>query len=121
VLTHEDGSTTALHPTWSNTKVNCYFDDQPEDDEVPATGLGGTSGPGTFRRLKQKNVDVILKFDHTKQPNRAPKAKAAPKGKAKQPPPPPPPQSRPPPQMRALTDMEDMFTGASSSQAAEQL
>ena len=68
VLEHEDGSTTSLHPQWSKTKVACTFAESPVDFEVPRSGPGGTSGPGTFNQFKNKHIDQWLKFDAQKKP-----------------------------------------------------
>ena len=36
--------------------------------EIPKSGRGGTSGPGTYKYFKFKNVAATLKFDATKKP-----------------------------------------------------
>ena len=64
VLVRDDGSRVALHPNWSNTSVECKFAQQLRSDtSVPRTGLGGTSGRGTFRIFSQKQVDCKMRFD----------------------------------------------------------
>ena len=78
VLEHEDGSTTSLHPQWSKTKVACIFGESPVDFEVPRSGPGGTSGPGTFNQFKNKHIDQWLKFDAQKKPPTECKSKAKP-------------------------------------------
>ena len=69
IVVRDDGSAIRLHPNWSNTKVES-FDAPPglEDFEVPASGLGGTSGPGTFKYFKSKNTTRIVRFDASKVP-----------------------------------------------------
>ena len=67
MLTREDDSYVILHPNYSNRKVECKLHTSMFDGEVPRTGLGGTSGPGTFQRFIKKNVDRILRFDAKKK------------------------------------------------------
>ena len=45
------------------TKIECYTGEPEQDHELPRTGLGGTSGPGTFKYFKNKNVQAILRFN----------------------------------------------------------
>ena len=66
VFYREDGTTVALHPQWSSTKVEFFIGEQDTDWELPRSGPGGTSGPGTFRYFKDKNVSAHLKFDAKK-------------------------------------------------------
>ena len=68
VLTRADGPLVSLHPNYAKTEVKCYFGEAPEDYELPRTGAGGTSGRGTYKAFKYKNIDVMLKFDATKRP-----------------------------------------------------
>jgi hypothetical protein len=67
-LLRDDGTTVGLHPNWSNTKVSCYFGELDDDDELPRCGPGGSSGSGTYKHFKEKQVDAILKFDAEKKP-----------------------------------------------------
>ena len=71
IVVRDDGSAIRLHPNWSNTKVET-FDAPPglEDFELPRTGKGGTSGPGTFKYFKSKNAQRVLRFDASKAPHR---------------------------------------------------
>ena len=68
VLGRDDGTCVALHPNYSNTKLSCKLTPRPAvaDTSLPRTGLGGTSGPRTFRRFAGKQVDVTLRFDASK-------------------------------------------------------
>jgi hypothetical protein len=70
ILVRDDGSKIALHPNYSNTKIECLNVLGPNysDHEIPRTGLGGTSGPGTFKHFKEKHVNMTLRFDGSKQP-----------------------------------------------------
>ncbi len=63
VLVCEDGTQVFLHPNYSNTKIECYRGEPEQDHELPRGGLGGTSGPGTFKYFKNKNVQAILRFN----------------------------------------------------------
>ena len=48
------------------------------DHEVPMTGFGGTSGPGTFRRFAEKGTDETLKFDCRKlAPRQSPQSRSS--------------------------------------------
>ncbi len=67
VLQREDGSIVSLHPDYTTTKVVCYEGALQPDHEIPRTGKGGTSGPGTFKYFKNKNVEVTLRFDAKKK------------------------------------------------------
>ena len=66
VLTRDDHSYVALHPNYSNTKVECKVHWPRFDGELPATGKGGTSGPGTFSYFIKKDVDTHVRFDANK-------------------------------------------------------
>ena len=52
ILEREDGTCMALHPEWANHKFWSKAGLPVEDLEVPATGLGGTNGPGTYKTFK---------------------------------------------------------------------
>ena len=47
---------------YSNTKIECHKGEPAQDHEIPKSGKGGTSGPGTFKYFKQKNVTHTLRF-----------------------------------------------------------
>ena len=84
VLVRDDGSCLSLHPNYSNTKMTCKYGFAEEPDlEVPTTGLGGTDGPGTFKRITNKGVNASLRFDAQKAPLRKGKGKGKAKGKGK--------------------------------------
>jgi hypothetical protein len=68
VLTREDGSTVCLHPTYSSTNIEASNSTAVADHELPASGIGGTSGRGTFQYFVQKHVARILRFDPEKKP-----------------------------------------------------
>jgi hypothetical protein len=65
-LTRSDGQLIALHPSYSNNKVECKYGLPGTDDQVPAAGPGGSDGQGTYKHFKSKYVDTILKFDGEK-------------------------------------------------------
>jgi hypothetical protein len=79
VLSRDDGVEVFLHPNYSDTKVAMYMrnpgETDPEDHEIPASGMGGTSGRGTFRYFASKCTQKNLRF--------IVKAKAKGKGKGK--------------------------------------
>ena len=62
VLIRDGGSYVALHPNYSNTKVECNTHRPSPHGELPATGPGGTSGPGTFKYFIKKDVDCQVRF-----------------------------------------------------------
>jgi hypothetical protein len=62
VVVCEDGTEVWLHPNYSNRRVEAYKHTPPQDHEIPASGLGGTSGPGTFKYFKNKRVECTVKF-----------------------------------------------------------
>ena len=66
VLVRDDGTSVSLHPNFNDTKVSCKFGQAGVDLELPRTGKGGTSGPGTFRHFANKHTDVTLRFDARK-------------------------------------------------------
>jgi hypothetical protein len=61
-LTRDDGSQVFLHPSYSNTKIECY-EGEYLDYEVPKSGMGGTSGRGTFKHFREKRVQHTLRFN----------------------------------------------------------
>ena len=62
VVVTEDGTEVFLHPNYSNTKIECSKHMATPDHEIPRTGLGGTSGPGTFQYFQNKAVQHLLRF-----------------------------------------------------------
>jgi hypothetical protein len=68
VLLRGDGSKIALHPNFSDTKITSYEGDAPRNHELPASGKGGTSGPGTYKYFKNKGNQRTLRFDARKRP-----------------------------------------------------
>jgi hypothetical protein len=83
ILVRDDGSKIALHPNYSNTKFECLTPTEERDHEIPRTGLGGTSGPGTFKYFKEKHVHMTLRFDGSKQPqSRAEQSRAGPQSRS---------------------------------------
>ena len=66
VLERDDGTRVSLHPNWSNTKVQCSYGLTGTDHELPRSGKGGTSGPGTYKYFKDKHTHATLRFDATK-------------------------------------------------------
>ena len=66
ILTRDDGSFVALRPNYSDTKIPCHWTavaELQDPGEVPKTGLGGSSGRGTYTHFKEKNVKKTLRFD----------------------------------------------------------
>ena len=64
LLTRDDGSVVCLQPCWKNTKIVCRFKEPTKDETVPKKGgIGGTDGPGTFRKHAEKQVDTELRFN----------------------------------------------------------
>ena len=55
-MVRDDGSEVALQPNYNNTEIECYVPDGQRDHKIPRIGLGGTSGPGTFKYFKNKKV-----------------------------------------------------------------
>ena len=66
VLQRTDGVLVCLHPTYGKTIVECRFGGLYADSELPRTGLGGTSGPGTFRSFVNRHNTRTLRFDAIK-------------------------------------------------------
>ena len=86
VLECEDKTNVALHLNFSHTKVDCKYSLPVPDDELPMTGAGGTSGPGTFKHFIKKHVDCNLKFDALKNGKVKGKGKSQPQSRADLPP-----------------------------------
>ena len=75
VVFRANGTVISLHPNYSNTKIRCYEGVQAHlgpgpasSQEIPRTGKGGTSGPGTYKHFKYRNCDKVLRFDAGKHP-----------------------------------------------------
>jgi len=70
VLVRANGTEVWLHPNYTSTKVECLEPcgpdvpgcPQPQDPDVPKSGLGGTSGPGIYNFYKNKNLKTLLHF-----------------------------------------------------------
>ena len=62
MLTLDNGTEIFLHPNYSNTKFDCYKGTPEADHDVPTTGMGGTSGRGTYKYFKQKHYATTLRF-----------------------------------------------------------
>jgi hypothetical protein len=62
VLLCEDGTEVFLHPNYSDKKIAAFIGEPQQDHEVPRTGLGGTSGKGTFKYFKNKFTTATLRF-----------------------------------------------------------
>ena len=94
-----DGSCILLHPEFTRTKFYCTVGEPRPDNELPASGIGGTSGQKTFQRLMKKNRDRILRFDASKVGHH-PQIHCVARVRVAQPPqrafPPPPPPGGPP-------------------------
>ena len=72
VISREDGSFVLLHPRFSTTKIACKSQFPTFDGELPNTGPGGTSGPGTYKHFIVKNVDHVCRFDAKRKIVQAP-------------------------------------------------
>jgi hypothetical protein len=88
VLERDDGSVLTMHPNISNTKIQVKHGRVSADRTIPRTGLGGSSGPGTFTWLTTAQCDQELRFDpqkespnpgYTRVPGTGPKRRAGPK------------------------------------------
>ena len=66
VFTLEDGREVSVHPEWAQTRFPAYKGVRREDRTIPRTGKGGTSGRGTYKRMKDRQKDATLKFDGSK-------------------------------------------------------
>ena len=81
VINRDDGTQVILHPSWSSERIEVKYgdpnrrDNQVVDEELPLSGLGGSSGPGTFKYFKEKHNMNKLSFRRVKAPPTA-KAKA---------------------------------------------
>ena len=70
VLVRENGTEVWLHPSWNSPTVRCNKPcepdvvgfPQPQTDDVPLNGLGGSSGPGTYKWHKDKNKKTELRW-----------------------------------------------------------
>ena len=70
VVVCDDGTEIFLHPDYTTTKVPGHVHAPEEDTEVPRSGPGGTSGPGTFKYFKTKKIEFTLRFDPNRSPRR---------------------------------------------------
>jgi len=68
VLHRDDGSAIYLKPDYTTTKVSAHYEEAAPDLELPVKGLGGSDGPGTFKRFKNKGEQISLRFDGSKNP-----------------------------------------------------
>jgi hypothetical protein len=66
VLLRDNGTQVFIHPSWKGNKVECRIGMPQQDHRVPMSGVGGTSGPGTFKYFKNKQVERTLRFDARK-------------------------------------------------------
>ena len=66
VLERGDGSVVCLHPSFSKKNVTARYTIPQDDWEVPDSGVGGTSGKGTYQAFINKGVDCHMMFDTTK-------------------------------------------------------
>jgi hypothetical protein len=80
VIHRSDGTGIRLHPNWSNTKVMTFeVAGHAAPVQPPRGGLGGTDGPGTFRRYREIANQQTLRFQATRRKAKGKaKAKAAP-------------------------------------------
>ncbi len=70
VLVRANGTEVWLHPSWNSPTVRCNKPcepdvvgfPQPQTDDVPLNGLGGSSGPGTYKWHKDKNKKTELRW-----------------------------------------------------------
>ena len=67
ISTRDDGSTCALRPNWSNTRVQLYTAVK-QSEETHANNWGGRKEPGTYKYFKMHGVDQHLRFDESLQP-----------------------------------------------------
>ena len=75
VLTRDGESEVSLHPSLSENRVDCINGVRGTDREVPKTGLDGSSGPGTFKRVKSEGVYETFKFDSKYARRQAPQSR----------------------------------------------
>ena len=67
VFYRDDGSCVTLHPDWKTTKIACTYGMPTADTEVPQSGMGGSDGAGTFKKYKNKQHHLTLRFDASKK------------------------------------------------------
>ena len=67
-LVCDDGTQVCLHPNFKDHKISCFKGEGVQDHEIPKTGLGGTSGKGTYNKFKHKHYPYTLTFDKQKCP-----------------------------------------------------
>ena len=69
VLVCDDGTEVYLHPDFSKPNIAAYTGVPEPDHELPRSGKGGSSGPGTYKYFKNKQYQMTLKFDKQKRPH----------------------------------------------------
>ena len=67
VFFRNDGSQIGCHPEYSKTKFGSYEGQAQTDHELPKGGKGGSSGPGTYKYMKEKGNHQPLGFDARKR------------------------------------------------------
>ena len=64
VVTRDDGVAFYIHPKHGDNKVACWLvNTQPSPAPIPASGIYGTDGPGTFKRIQTWDKLTPLRFD----------------------------------------------------------
>ncbi len=63
VFERTDGTKCSVTPAFSSTNIGFNETAVAVATEIPKSGLGGTSGPGTYTAQKRANVTMVLKFD----------------------------------------------------------
>ena len=66
VVVRDDGGFCRLHPNYSDTRITLGWGAAVADAACPRTGLGGTSGRGTFKAMITRQVDTVIRFDPRK-------------------------------------------------------
>ena len=75
VVFRENGAAISLHPKCKGGKFGCEEGQAyhlglglASSQEIPRYGLGGSSGPGTYKNSKFKRSDAELTFDPRQAP-----------------------------------------------------
>jgi hypothetical protein len=76
VLECDNGAQVYIHPNFTRTTFSWQEEELVPDNEMPRSGPGGSDGPGTFRRFKDKHMKGTMRFDAWLG-NVPPKAKAS--------------------------------------------
>ena len=64
VLHREDGSVAVLKPSHKSIKIAVRWQEPAKDETTPKKGgMGGSDGPGTFRKFLNKGVDLEVAFN----------------------------------------------------------